>query len=97
MAYDGSNLALISSVNGYGFYRYDTMDAHATVDGATYFNNADDDLNFEIGDIIYVVVWGTAVRTGTIATYGTHIVNAVSAAGVVDTSNVTTGTVTDSD
>ena len=97
MAFNGANLALISHVNGYGFYRYDTMDAHTAVDAATYFDNSDDDLNFEIGDIIYVVVWATAIRTGTISTYGTHIVNAVSAAGVVDTSNVTTGTVTDSD
>jgi hypothetical protein len=97
MAFNGDNLALISSVNGYGFYRYDTMDAHTAVDAATYFDNADDDLNFEIGDIIYVVVWGTAIRTGTIAGYGTHIVNAVSTAGVVDTSNVTAGILTDSD
>ena len=97
MAFNGDNLALISSVNDYGFYRYDTMDAHTAVDAATYFDNSDDDLNFEIGDIIYVVVWGTAIRTGTISTYGTHIVNAVSAAGVVDTSNVFAATVTDSD
>ena len=97
MAFNSSDLALISSVNGYGFYRYDTMDANTAVDAATYFDNSDDDQNFQIGDIIYVVVWGTAVRTGTISAYGTHIVNAVSAAGVVDTSNVTAGTVTDSD
>ena len=97
MAFSTANLALIQPVNGYNHYRYDTLDAHTDVDAATYFNNADDDQNFAIGDIIWVVVWSTAIRTGTISTYGTHIVNAVSTAGVVDTSNVTTGTVTDSD
>ena len=96
MALDTSELALISHVNGYNFYRYDTTDAHTVVDGAGYFNNDDDDQKMVVGDIIYVVVWSTAVRTGTISTYGTHIVNEVSS-GAVDTSNVTTGTVTDSD
>jgi hypothetical protein len=97
MAFNAANLALIQHVNGYNHYRYDTLDVHTDVDGATYFDNVDDDQNFKVGDIIWVVVWATAIRTGTISTYGTHIVNAVSAAGVVDCSNVTTGTVTDSD
>ena len=96
MDFDTAELALISHVNGYNFYRYDTTDAHTVVDGAGYFNNDDDDQKMVVGDIIYVVVWSTAVRTGTISTYGTHIVNEVSS-GAVDTSNVTTGTVTDSD
>ena len=96
MAFDTSELALISHVNGYNFYRYDTTDAHATVDAAGYFNNDDDDQKMAVGDIIYVVVWGTAVRTGTISTYGTHIVNEVSS-GAVDTTNVTVGLMTDSD
>jgi hypothetical protein len=98
MAFDTSELASLGHVNGYNYYRYDTLDAHTDVDGAGYFNNIDDDQNFAVGEIIYVVVWSTAVRTGTISTYGTHIVNAVNTStGVVDTSNVTTGTVTDSD
>ena len=96
MAFDTAELALISHVNGYNFYRYDTTDAHTVVDGAGYFNNDDDDQKMVVGDIIYVVVRSTEVRTGTISTYGTHIVNEVSS-GAVDTSNVTTGTVTDSD
>ena len=96
MAFDTAELALISHVNGYNFYRYDTTDAHTVVDGAGYFNNDDDDQKMVVGDIIYVVVWSTAVRTGTISRFGTHIVNEVSS-GAVDTSNVTTGTVTDSD
>ena len=96
MAYTSGNLVLIGGGNGYNTYRYDTMDAHTDVDGNGYFNNSDDDLNLAVGDIIDVFVWGTAVRTGTISTYGRHVVNAV-ASGVVDCSNVTTGTVTDSD
>ena len=96
MAFDTAELALISHVNGYNFYRYDTTDAHTVVDGAGYFNNDDDDQKMVVGDIIYVVVWSTAVRTGTISTYGTLIVNEVSS-GAVHTSNVTTGTVTDAD
>ena len=66
-------------------------------DSAGYFNNSDDDLKLNVGDIMYVVVWATAIRTGTISTYGTHIVNAVTAAGVVDTSDVTVNVVTDTD
>jgi hypothetical protein len=97
MAFDSSQLVSMGHFNGYNHYRYDTLDAHTDVDAATYFNNADDDQNFAVGEIIWVVVWATAVRTGTISTYGTHIVNAVSDAGVVDTTNVTTATVTDSD
>ncbi len=98
MAFDKSNLTLLSNGNGFGLYRYDTLDTHASVDTAGYFNNSDDDLNLAVGDVVDVVVWGTAVRTGTISTYGRHIVNAVTAStGVVDISNVTVGVITDTD
>ena len=97
MAFDNSQLVLNGVGNGFKTYRYDTEDAHATVDGDGYFNNADDTVNFAVGDLIDVVVWATAIRTGTISTYGRHIVLSVSAAGVVDISNVTVGVVTDSD
>lgn len=98
MAVDASNLALISSVNGYGLYRYDTTDALTTVDGSEYFNNSDEVLNLAVGDMIEVVVWDTAVRTGTINTVGRMIVLSVSAAGVVDLSNDLLGvTLIDSD
>ncbi len=96
MAFDNSQLALISSVNGYGFYRYDTLDVHATVDSDGYFNNTDDSIKLRAGDIIYVVVWTTTIRTGVPATYGTHIVLA-DVAGVIDCTNVTVGLMTDSD
>lgn len=97
MAFDATELALVSSVNGYGLYRYDTMDAHAAVDTSGYANNSDDDVNLAVGDIIDVVVWATAIRSGTVSTYGRHIVVSVSAAGIVDLSDVTVGTVTDTD
>ncbi len=87
MAYVPGNLSLVSSVNGFGLYRYDSTDTVATVDGSGYFNNADDDLNLAVGDFIDVVVWATAVRSGTISDVGKVIVLSVSAAGVVDCSD----------
>lgn len=81
-------------------FSYATLDTHATVDSSGYFNSATaygGAYNLlELGDIIQVVVWGTAIGTGTISTYGTHIVNGKSA-GTIDVTNVTAGTVTDSD
>lgn len=75
-------------------WSYWTLDAHATVDTAGYFNAAADLL--KSGDIINTVVFTTTIGTGAISTYGPHIVNSVSA-GVVDVSNVTVGVVTDTD
>jgi hypothetical protein len=67
------------------------------VDAAGYFNNSDDDQIFQVGDLIYTVDWTTAVRTGTIAGMGLHIVNAV-ASGAVDLSdNVLNASYADSD
>jgi hypothetical protein len=82
-------------------FTYHTLDAHATVDTAGYFNGGvayGGAYNLlERGDIIDVVVWATAIGTGgTVSTYGRHIV-LDKASGVVDVSNVTVGTVTDSD
>ena len=98
MAAIALDLKLMSHGDGFKYYRYDTLDTHATVDSAGYFNNIDEVLNLAVGDIIDVVVWATAVKTGTISTYGRHIVNAVAAAtGIVDCSDVTVGTATDTD
>ena len=97
MSFITADLILVNHANGYGFYRYDTEDTHADVDTDGYFNNADDTLLFVVGDIIDVVVWSTAVRTGTISTYGRHIIRAVTAAGIVDVTNVTVGEMTSSD
>jgi hypothetical protein len=97
MAVDVSNLSLMSHANGFAQYRYDTLDVHATVDTDAYFNNSDEVVNLRVGDIITVVVWTTAVRTGTISTYGPHIVMAVGATGDVDLSVVTVMAVVNAD
>jgi len=98
MAYTPGNLSLIGSANGFGLYRYNTLDAATAVDGSGYFNNSDDSLNLAVGDVIEVVVWATAVRTGTIADVARHIVVSISAAGVVDLSDDFLGaTIADTD
>ena len=98
MAYIAGGLTLKGSHNGYGEYRYDTLDAATDVDASGYFNNSDDTLNLAVGDLIDVVVWLSALRSGTISDVSLHIVVSVSAAGVVDLSNdLLSATVTDSD
>lgn len=91
MAYTAGGLRLMSNhPPGFNIYRYDSLDAIATVDGDGYFNNDDDDLNLAVGDIIHVVDWDTAVGSGgTINDYGIFVVMqvGVSAAGAVDLSN----------
>lgn len=81
-------------------FTYATLDAHADVDAAGYFNSgvayAGAYNLLEKGDIIDVVVWATGIGTGTISTYGRHIVKD-KASGTIDVTNVTVGTVTDSD
>lgn len=73
------------------------MDTHADIDTSGYFNNNDDKINLAVDDVVDVVVWASAIRSGTISTYGRHILNDVTGAGVVDTSDVTVGVVTDTD
>ncbi|WP_206934137.1 hypothetical protein [Roseococcus thiosulfatophilus] len=72
-------------------FSYRTQDAHATVDTAGYFNPVRGLL--ERGDMIDVVV---VDANGAVQTYGRHIVMTKSATSV-DVSNVTVGTVTNSD
>jgi len=98
MAYTAGNLVLLSQGNGFCRYRYDTTDTSATVDGDGYFNNTDDTLDLRVGDMIEVVVWGTAVRTGTISDVALHVVTVVDADGTVDLSDDLLGaTVTSGD
>lgn len=66
MAYTAGGLSLISSVNGFGLYRYDSTDDMVTVEAAGYFNNKDDDLNLAVGDEIHAYNWST-VRSGTLS------------------------------
>lgn len=79
-------LVLVSSANGFGLYRYDSLDTIQSVDAGGYFNNVDDNLNLVVGDIIEVVSWSTAVRTGTIFDVSRTIVLSVDSAGAVSTS-----------
>lgn len=67
MAFITADLAQISSVNGYGLYRYDTLDQLDLVEDAGYFNNSDDDQRLAKGDIIMAFTWATALRTGTLS------------------------------
>ncbi len=76
-------------------WSYKTDDAHAVVDTSGYFNTASDRL--KIGDLIdVVVVTNLGLSNEAVSTYGRHIVLS-NAANVVDVSDVTVGTVTDTD
>lgn len=86
MAYTAGNLAQIGFGNGFGLYRYDTTDAITTVDTAGYFNNTDDTLLLRAGDLIHVITWTTAVRTGTIADVSLVVVTTVDSNNVVNVS-----------
>jgi hypothetical protein len=86
MAYVAGNLAQVSSVNGFGLYRYDTTDGITTVDTAGYFNNEDDTLELRAGDLIHVVSWTTAVRSGTISDVSLVVVTTVDSDRVVNVS-----------
>ena len=87
MAYVAANMALLNSVNGFSLYRYDTDDASIVVDAGGYFNNTDDSLNLAVGDIIEVVSWTTAVRTGTVNDVSRLVVLTVDSAGAVNCSD----------
>ena len=95
MAFDASNLVLISSANGFGRYRYDTTDTLTTIEVAGYFNNVDDVVNFGIGDTIEAVVWVTAVRAGTVSIFGQLVVTQIDNAGALTTDDGLLGTVVD--
>ena len=73
------------------FWSFRTQDAHATVDTAGYFNEVRALL--EIGDIIHVSVVN---GSGVLQTVGTHAV-ITKTATAVDVTNVTVGTVTNTD
>ena len=85
MAFVASNLALLSSVNGFGLYRYDTDDGITTVDDGGYMNNDDDTVLLRVGDLIHVITW-SVVRTGLIADVSLVIVTTVDSAGAVNLS-----------
>ncbi len=58
MAYvDGNLFAQTNAPPGRRLYRYDSVDDMVTVEVAGYFNNLDDNLNLQIGDIIFAFNW----------------------------------------
>lgn len=76
-------------------YTYATLDAAAAVDTSGYFNDVSTIL--KPGDVIHRVTWATAIGAGgTVSTYGTHLV-LTNSAGVVDVSDETNLTETDTD
>lgn len=91
MAFDSAQLVLMGHGNGFKNYRYDTLDPLTTVDNNGYINNSDDNVNLAKGDLIDVVVWTTAIRTGTVADVGKHVVYGVAANGDVNLSDDLTG------
>jgi hypothetical protein len=83
---------------GQGVWFYKTDDTAATVDTDSYFNDKGSPL--KLGDIIYrLTVTNIDLSNEAISTYGTHVVNAVTRArtDVIDVSDTTAGTVTDTD
>lgn len=86
MAFDVAFLAQAYSVNGFSRYVYHTTDGITTVDTAGYMNNTDDDIFLRPGDLIDVISWNTAERTGTIADVSLVIVTTVDSEGVVNLS-----------
>ena len=95
MAFIRSNLYLLGApASPRRIWLYDTLDTAATVDTTGYFNAAANEMR--VGDIVDLVVWVTTVYTGTVTARGRAIVNA-NAAGVVDTSDFTADTMTDTD
>lgn len=105
MSFDISNFSPIGGNSRRGkapqHFSYATLDGATTVDGSGYFNGGTAYGGayhlLEPGDVIHRVTWATAIGDGgTVSTYGTHLV-LTKASGVLDVSNETDLTETDSD
>jgi hypothetical protein len=72
-------------------FSYQTTDTAADVDTSGYFNAVQSIL--KVGDIIF----RTTLSSGSVSTAGMHVVMTVSAAGVVNVSDTTALTVTNTD
>ena len=97
MAYTAGGLSQLNAVNGFGLYRYDSLDTVDEVGAAGYFNNLDDDLRLAIGDIIMAFDWATAVGVGgTLSGAKSYVVtnvianDAASSAGAVNCAEIWT-------
>lgn len=93
MAFNAANLTLLASGNGFNHYRYDTTDALTAVEVSGYIDNEDDNQNIGKGDVFWVVVWSTAVRTGFPTDIGLLVCNDV-ADGAVNLTTDQLGTST---
>lgn len=100
MAYTAGNLLNMSpgAPPGRTLYRYDAPsgDDVDDVEAAGYFNNKDDDLNLQIGDVVWVLEWdGTPHASGQVLTNALQLVvtnvianDADASAGNVDCAQV---------
>jgi len=94
MAYTAGGLTLMSVGNGFGTYRYDSLDDVDLVEDAGYFNNKDDSLKLAVGDMIFAFDWTTAVRTGTLNAVKAFVVtnvianDAAASAGAVNVAEI---------
>lgn len=102
MALNRDRLSCVGSHGGNGprIWTYKTADTHAQTDAANYFQACGDILR--LGDIIHVlVVTNIDASNEAVSTYGSHLVNSRSgpSAGLftIDITNVTAGSVIDSD
>lgn len=89
MAFQPRDLSVLAYANGFTLWHYTTPDAHTAVRVAGYFNPASHMLR--LGDMVLA---NTGVGTTPVA--GILLVNANSG-GVVDTADLTTVGVTDTD
>lgn len=79
MAFDATRLwNMNANPPGRALYIYHTLDDYPTVDTAGYFNNKDDNLNMQKGDLVIAVHWATAIfGAGTISQLTFNIVTNV--------------------
>ena len=84
MAFTAANLTCLTGMApGRNTYRYDTTEALTAVEVTGYINNSDDSQNFAKGDILWVVVWSSAVDTGFPTDVGILVCNDVDSNGDV--------------
>jgi len=98
MALDKDRLTLVGpdgNSNAGRIWKYFTEDALTAVDGAGYFNNVSDLL--AVGDEINVMVISDLTADPLVVSDAGKVIVMSNASGVVDTSNETAFTVTDSD
>jgi hypothetical protein len=96
MAYDDTQLFKMGEIgNGRAMWAYHTLDTAATVDTDSYFT-VEALKKLVVGSIIHRITWATAIRTGTVSTYGIHIVLTNDGA-TMDVTDSTVGLMTDTD